>query len=198
MLSFRFCVAPLVAAALAGCAALEPARTALPRAPAFDLVGRVAVNHDGRTFSSGVRWQHAAVRDEIWLLTPLGLAQAHIVCDAEEAVITGADRRQSRARDVETLTQRALGWELPVARLAWWVRGAIAVDGVIAEVGRDPQGRLLRLRQDGWDIAFVYPAEDGAGSLPRRLELKSEAQTIRLVIDDWRQESAGPEAASPR
>ena len=171
--------------ALAGCAALEPSRTALPRAPVFDLVGRMAVTHDGRSFSSGVRWQHAAERDEIWLLTPLGQALAHIVDDAEGAVFTGSDRRQHRARDVEALTRRTLGWELPVARLAWWVRGDIAADGTIAEAERDPQGRLLRLQQDGWDITYVYRSQDSAYSLPQRLDLTSESQSIRLVIDTW-------------
>jgi len=179
--------------ALAGCAALEPARPVLPRAPAFDLVGRMAVTHDGRAFSSGVRWQHAAERDEIWLLTPLGQALAHIVDDAEGAVITGSDRRQYRARDVEALTRRTLGWELPVARLAWWVRGDIATDGVIEEVARDPQGRLLRLQQDGWDINYVYRSHDSADRLPQRLDLKSESQSIRLVIDTWRQDFVGPD-----
>jgi len=177
--------------ALAGCAALEPARPVLPRAPVFDLVGRVAVTHDGRPFSSGVRWQHAAERDEIWLLTPLGQALAHIVDDAEGAVYTGSDRRQYRARDVEALTRRTLGWELPVARLAWWVRGDSAADGVIAEVERDPQNRLLRLRQDGWDITYVYRSQDSADSLPQRLDLRSESQSIRLVIDTWRQDAVG-------
>jgi len=177
--------------ALAGCAALEPARPVLPRAPAFDLVGRMAVTHDGRSFSSGVRWQHAADRDEIWLLTPLGQALARIVDDAEGAVYTGSDRRQYRARDVEALTRRTLGWELPVARLAWWVRGDSAADGAIAEVERDPQNRLLRLRQDGWDITYVYRSQDSADSLPQRLDLRSESQSIRLVIDTWRQDAVG-------
>jgi len=189
---FKSCAALLVTAVLAGCA-LEPVRPVLPRAPAFDLVGRVAVTHDGRPFSSGVRWQHAAERDEIWLLTPLGQALSHIVDGADGAVITGSDRRQYRARDVEALTRRTLGWELPVARLAWWVRGDIAADGVIAEVERDPQGRLLRLQQDGWDITYVYRSGDSADSLPQRLDLKRESQSIRLVIDTWRQDFVGPD-----
>ena len=192
MFLFRTCAALLVAAVLAGCA-LEPSRPALPRAPAFDLVGRVAVTHDGRPFSSGMRWQHDAERDEIWLLTPLGQALAHIIDDAEGAVFTGSDRRQYRARDVEALTRRSLGWELPVARLAWWVRGDIAADAVIAEVERDPLGRLLRLQQDGWDITYVYRSQDSADRLPQRLDLKSESQSIRLVIDTWRQDFVGPD-----
>ena len=49
----------------------------------------------------------------------------------------------------------------------------------------DPQGRVLRLQQDGWDITYAYRSQDGADRLPRRLDIKSEAQTIRLVIDNW-------------
>lgn len=183
---FKTCTAFAAAAVLAGCAALEPPRPPVPRAPAFDLIGRVAVNYDGRAFSSGVRWQHLAERDEIWLLTPVGQALAHIVGDADGAIFTGSDRSQHRARDVGSLTRRALGWELPVERLAWWVRGEVAADGVIREVARDPQGRLMSLRQDGWQITYAYRSPDELGSLPQRLELVRDTHNIRLLIDNWR------------
>jgi outer membrane biogenesis lipoprotein LolB len=65
------------------------------------------------------------------------------------------------------------------------VRGDIAADAVIAEVERDPLGRLLHLQQDGWDITYVYRSQDSADRLPQRLDLKSESQSIRLVIDTW-------------
>ena len=155
------------------------------RAPAFDLVGRVAVKYDGRAFSSGVRWQHQEDRDEIWLLTPVGQTLAHIMADASGATMTGADRKQVQSGDVETLTRRGLGWELPLTRLAWWVRGEIVPGGVIGEVTRDQQGRLVRLVQDGWHVTFVqHPPEDRSG-LPQRLELAREGHQIRLVIDTW-------------
>src|SRR5690349_12935430 len=108
---------------LAGCAALTPSDRPAQRAAAFDLLGRVAVTFDGRNFSSGLRWQHAADRDEVWLNTPTGQSVAHILADDEGATLTGADRQTYRAADVEALTRRALGWELPLSRLAWWVRG---------------------------------------------------------------------------
>ena len=178
----RTCLALAAAATLVACAALpdRPAR----RAGAFDLVGRVAVTYDGRAFSSGVRWQRLEARDEIWLLTPVGQAIAHIEADASGATLTGADRKQLQAGDVESLTRRGLGWELPVSRLAWWVQGEIVPGGVIGEVTRDQQGRLVRLAQDGWLIVFVHPPE-GRG-LPQRLELAREGHQIRLVIDNWR------------
>ena len=112
----RVFAALAAAAALAGCAALPPPG---PRAAAFDLLGRVAVSFDGRAFSSSVRWHHLPERDEIWLLTPVGQALAHIEADATGALLTAADGQQHRAGDVASLTRRAFGWELPLEQLSW-------------------------------------------------------------------------------
>jgi outer membrane lipoprotein LolB len=185
---FRTCVALATVAVLAACAAL-PAGERVPRAAAFDLVGRMAVTHDGRAFTSGVRWQHLEEHDEIWLLTPTGQALAHILSDPTGATLTGADQSQYHASDAESLTRRALGWELPVTRLTWWVRGEIVPPGRAEEALRDQQGRLVRLQQDGWHVTFVHPAANGQGGRPQRLELTRPGYQIRLVIDSWRQDS---------
>jgi outer membrane lipoprotein LolB len=164
-----------------------------PRAPeTFDLSGRVAVSFDGRAFSSSLRWQHLAERDEIWLLTPLGQALAQIVSTAEGATVTGADRKQYQGADVEALTRRALGWELPVTRLQYWVRGEPAPGSPPQKVERDAAGRPSAFEQEGWLIALErYPADQHDG-LPRRIELRRGGETIRLVIDAWRRDNAAP------
>jgi outer membrane lipoprotein LolB len=186
----RYCAALAAAATIGGCAGLPPERP-VERARPFDLVGRVAVNHEGRAFSAGVRWEHTAERDEVWLLTPVGQALAHIVGDAQGATYTGADRSRHTARDIGTLTRRALGWELPLEPLSWWVQGAIAPAAVIQHVERDEQGRLVTLGQEGWRIAYNYvPGEDGGR--PRRLDISGGAQEIRLVIDNWRRDGETP------
>ena len=182
----RTFVAAVSALALAGCAALAPSDKPAQRAAAFDLVGRVAVTFDGRNFSSGLRWQHAVDRDEVWLMTPTGQALAHIQADDEGATLTGTDRQTYRAADVEALTRQALGWELPVTRLAWWVRGEPVPGSEVGEAVRDQQGRLARFTQDGWSITLAHPgAEDRAGR-PQRAELVRGGHQIRLVIDSWR------------
>jgi outer membrane lipoprotein LolB len=160
----------------------------MPASPAaFDLSGRVLVNYDGRAFSSGVRWLHAAGQDEIWLLSPVGQTLAHIVGEADGATLIAADQTQYSAASVGSLMREALGWELPLASLQYWVRGLTAPFGVPDAVGRDAGQRLTALSQNGWRIAFVnYPPAEHGG-LPRRLDLSSGAREIRLVIDVWRQ-----------
>jgi outer membrane lipoprotein LolB len=172
-------VAAMVAA---GCATTAPPPSDRP----FDLVGRVAVSFDGRAFSSSVRWEHGASREEAWLLTPLGQTVAHIVSDADGATLTGADRRQYRADSVEALTRQALGWELPLARLTWWIRGEPVPDSTPARAERDGRARLTLLEQGGWRIVYTYRDSGEAGELPRRLDLRSGVQEIRFLIDSWR------------
>ena len=182
----RSCAALAAAAVLAGCAALEPSPPLAPPAPAFDLFGRVAVSYDGRAYSSGLRWQHTAERDELWLLTPAGQALAHIVGDADGATFTGSDRREYRAGDIGSLIRRALGWEMPVTRLAWWVQGAPVPGPAVQAIERDEHGRLAVLAQEGWRIAYVYDPPEERGSPLRRLALADGSTEIRLVIDGWR------------
>jgi outer membrane lipoprotein LolB len=191
-LRWRTFVAAAASIVLSACAMLAPSDRPDQRAAAFDLVGRVAVTFDGRNFTSGLRWQHAVDSDEVWLMTPTGQALAHILADDEKATLTGSDRQTHTAADVEALTRRALGWELPLTRLAWWVRGETVPGSEPQAPVRDQQGRLVRFAQDGWNITLAHAAETGARGLPQRVELARGSHQIRLVIDSWRSGAEAP------
>jgi len=183
------CAAFAASALLAACAALAPQ----PRVPVtpvpFDLIGRVAVSYDGRSFTSSVRWHHLPDRDEIWLLTPVGQTLARIVSDGDGATLTTADRTEYSGSDAESLTRQALGWELPLSHLGWWVRGEAAPESAAGDVERDAGSRLVAFSQDGWRTHLTWNQQGAGPHLPRRIEAVSGSHVIRLVIDGWR--SAG-------
>jgi outer membrane lipoprotein LolB len=187
-------LALLWALALGGCAnLLPPGEASDARAAPFDVLGRVFVRYGDRALTANVRWQHARESDDIWLMTPTGQALAYLREDHEGATFTGADQVQYRATRVESLTRQAMGWELPVSRLQFWLRGAAAPGASAQVIERDSDGRTRRMMQDGWQVTYdYYPAGQNNG-LPRRMELASTGQTLRLVIDTWRTEAAeGP------
>ena len=182
---FSAVAACLAAVLLAACAVVPMA----PRDPnPFDLLGRVLVAYDGGALTANVRWEHSAGEDQIWLMTPTGQTLARIVDTAEGATLTRADQQQHRARSVEELTRRALGWPLPLGLLQYWVRGAAAPGEPPSAVERGAGNRLASFVQHGWNVALVYHTEGEHSGLVRRVDLRSGANEIRFVIDTWRSE----------
>lgn len=193
MKSKRALVALAILGLLSACAMLPDSHVQAPqRSAKFDLLGRVLVVYGAKAFSSNMRWLHTPQRDELWLLTPTGQALAHIIDSATGATLTATDQTAYHAGSVESLTQRALGWELPLARLQYWVRGAPVPGMDVAVAQRDDHGRLVKLSQGGWQVSYTHNTPSEQDGQPRRLELVKGTDRIRLVIDSWRREPAQP------
>lgn len=176
----------LFVALLAGCASHKALTTVQRPAQAdapFAFNGRVAVKHDGVRSSAGLRWVHGLDEDEILLLTPLGSTVARIHRDAQ-GVMLDEGSKHYEAQDVEELTHRVLGWELPLEGLRYWVV-ALPADGSEADIQREANGQVAVLRQDGWDIHYSRYASDEADSLPLRFKLQREQLEIMVLIDEW-------------
>lgn len=173
---------------LAGCASAPPAAQPAVRpgkaehAP-FALTGRIAVKHDGERSSVTVRWTHRTAEDEILLLAPLGQAVARIRRDTQGVALDTADKHYT-ARSTEELTQRVLGWHLPLAGLRYWVLALPATDSS-ARIEHDANGQVSVMRQDGWEIRYTRYATPASDSLPLRITLQRDNMEIQLLIDEW-------------
>lgn len=160
----------------------EPIGSGVPRS--FDLAGRVAVRHDDQAFSGNLRWEHVPGRDELWILTPLGQGVARIVREPGGARVTIQDQPEQRAVDVEALTERVLGWRLPLAGLEYWVLGVSAPD-TPARIELDADGRISRIAQDGWTIDYLRRSEEFGVNLPTALALHRAGLEVRLSVHEW-------------
>ena len=150
----------------------------------FELRGRIAVRYRDEAASGNIAWRHALASDEVLITSPLGQGVARIVRDAGQVTLTTQDGREHRAADTEALTEQVLGFRVPLAGLADWVRGK-AAPGMVRE-RRDAAGRLVELEQAGWKIDYEAWSEDGAR--PTRLKLVYPGMELRLAIAEWRAE----------
>jgi outer membrane lipoprotein LolB len=89
------------------------------------------------------------------------------VRQGEAVVLTSADGREFSDRDGEALTERVLGFRLPIAGLADWVRGRPAP----------------ALEERGWKVEYQ---ERDAENRPTRLRVTYPGVELRLVISDWK------------
>lgn len=196
--------------ALPGCAAIQPTGPAsdaathqqhldsLAAIKQFNLEGRIGVQTEGRGFSGSTHWQHEAGRDNIALFSPLGGQVANIEGSSNGVVLKDSDGKSYRAADAETLTQKTLGWSLPMKGLPDWVLGRPAA-GQIDDSQWDENGRLTRLKQHGWDITYTQYADMQGYQLPGKISLVSPKLNLKLVIERWQlpQAEAGSADAAP-
>mgnify|MGYP001610807259 CR=1 FL=1 len=151
----------------------------------FEFAGRIAVRHGEQASSGNVAWRHMRGSDELLITTPVGGAVARIVRDHNGVTLTGAGGDEHRAADAESLTERVLGFRLPLEGLADWVR-ARPSPGASAVAQYDLTGRLASLEQGGWRIEYLDYESARAGAMPTRMRLHYPALELRLAIHDWK------------
>ena len=175
--------------ALSGCNTMAPVPA--PAADALNYSGKFALHVTGtdRQQSMSGRFELTVVRGEVTLdlSTPLGTTVARIRSGPEGAVVTLPDHgglRTEQGADANELSERVLGWALPVSGIGDWLEGRPAA-GRPYRWGTGDDGAAL-LQQDGWSIRVE--SRDAAGKV-RRLDLDRDAVgaapavSLRVVLD---------------
>ena len=150
---------------LGACALVEVKPPAGPLE--FDLNGRLAARYRDDAVSGIVSWRHAADGDEMLISTPMGQGVARIVRQGEAVAITTSEGREYSDRDGEALTERVLGFRLPIAGLADWVRGRPSP----------------ALEQRGGKVDYGERAAEGRAT---RLRVTNTGVEVRLVVSEWK------------
>ena len=157
----------------------------------FRFIGRVSVKGGKESFSGGVQWHHIGGGDEILLLSPLGQTLAQIQRTPEGVYLTTSEHKRYYATDVESLTEQALGWRLPLMGLQYWVQ-SVNSPATPSAIDLDMNGSVVAIRQDGWEIdysghapmALTQTGQSGT-TYPRLLVLRRNGLQIKLIIDNW-------------
>ena len=190
-LSLCACAAAL--AFLAGCATTS---TNLATVGAYrdtiDLSGRLSVNYQKdnkrESLTGNFDWTQRPGHVDVALANPLGQTIATIEVTPQAATLTQAGRAPVTEADVDTLSQRTLGWPLPVSGLRDWLQG-YAVDAQGQRFSASP-ARNEVVTQDGWRLRFVeWQDPDAAQPVPRLIHADRAAVgdiqdlQIRIVVN---------------
>ena len=154
----------LLVALAAGCAQVEI--KAPEGALEFSLAGRIAVRSGQEAFTGNIAWRHVKSGDEILLSTPTGQGVAQILRQGDAVVLKTSEGKEYRAADSESLTERVLGFRLPIEGLAETVQGR--------------PSPVLQSR--GWKIDYQ---EYDDQKRPTRLRLTNSGAEVRLAIHQW-------------
>lgn len=180
---------------LAACAHLPPPatapvatwnelRTALLARQHYQFTGRLAVAANGEGFSGGIDWQQHAAESAVRLRGPLGVGALQLRYDGRALMVQTADGQSVGGAMAETLLHDSLGFDAPLASLAYWLRGCDDPSSA-ADTTLDDQQRLATLKQQGWQVSYDGYERHGALWLPQRITLQRDAVRLKLLIQTW-------------
>jgi len=179
---------------LTGCATPPGSNVATVAAyrDTIDLSGRLSVNYQKsgqvESLTGSFEWAQKPGRVDVTLANPLGQTMATIAVTPQSATLTQAGQAPVVEADIDTLTQRALGWPLPVAGLRDWLQG-YAIDAQGQRFAASPARNEVTTR-DGWRLRFVeWQNPNAAQPAPRRIDATRAAVgdiqelAIRIIVN---------------
>lgn len=156
----------------------------LQRLTHWTLQGTVGVRTREHAWSASLHWEQAPKSYVLQLFGPLGVNRIQLTGTENQASLLSPSQPVATARDPETLLQQALGWQLPVRHLKYWVRG-MPSPGLPARHVWDSFHHLAQLDQDNWEINYTEYGNIGGIDLPMRMSLHNARLQVRLVIHQW-------------
>ncbi len=154
----------------------------------FSLEAKMAVQYAGKGYTARMEWQHQAQEDTMRIFSPLGQQVALIHRTPHAVTLTDQNGKEHEAADVASLTERLLGWRLPLAGLSQWILG-IPHPTSPFEANYLENGTPASLVQDHWQINYgdyQQTALNGAlEQLPYTTRLQQQDVRLKLVIQHW-------------
>lgn len=151
----------------------------------FDLQARIAVKAEARSFSGATHWQHEPERDDIAILSPLGSQVAAISKRPEGVTLNTGEGKVLMSKDIETLTEENLGWRLPLSGLSYWILGR-PTPRLAEKIEWNPQGRLSKLEQEGWQIEYGEYGYYQSYWLPKKIVMSSPKLSLKIIVQEWK------------
>jgi outer membrane lipoprotein LolB len=157
----------------------------LARFSDWNMVGRLGVSNSEDGGSGHFSWRQNSSDSQMDFHGALGRGAWRLEADEEGAELKLADGTIHLADSIDQLVRVQVGWEIPVDKLSWWVRGLVA-PGEYQERLIDEQGNLDELVQDGWAIEYGRYRVFGGISLPVKLVARQADWKVKLAISDWK------------
>lgn len=147
------------------------------------LSGRVAVSANGDGGSGALLWTERGGQTAFELRAPVTGRSWRLTVGEQGALIEGLESGPLSDSDPQRLLRESVGWEIPLAALRFWVRGARAPGPAVIEF--NAEGWPTRIEQQGWVVEYREWMDTEQGRMPKRVFASRGDQRVRLAAGRW-------------
>lgn len=159
-------------------------RRQLAALDAWRIEGRVGVRRDDESWQASLVWEHFRDLEHLMLSGPFGQGAFDIEFTQQHIRITHADGKIEESSDPQSLLESALGFSVPVAAFRYWILG-LEYPSEVFDSEHDPFGKLMRVKQLGWECQYQEYQSVLNFSIPKKLSVLNAKTRLKLVIDEW-------------
>lgn len=168
------------------------------------VVAKAAVRVDGERSSDGqalaqsfaMEWQQTHDDFRIFLRGALGIGATTIVSENRQVEVRKGNEVIARSDDADALSRQALGIEIPIAALRFWMLGlsadSTAGDATSVDAACDAANHcaLETINENDWVIQFPEVMRVGSVVLPKKIQANAPGIQLKLLVRDWSSGSA--------
>jgi outer membrane lipoprotein LolB len=150
----------------------------------WEAEGKAALRSANRGLHVYFTWQQDGDSYRIIVRGPLGLGRAELSGKPGEVSVQSDRLKEELKSDtLENLLETATGRRAPISHALHWLKAEAATPH--ARVSRHANGKLERLKEDGWTVNYLEWSTE-APNLPRRLTIEGPDGKATVVIGLWR------------
>lgn len=158
---------------------------ALGAQASWSLDGRFAASDGQHGGSGSLEWHQHGQRYQFTLRAPITGKSVQLDGGPDGAILSGMGKQSLTGRTASDVLNEEFGWDVPVADLAWWVRG-LRAPGHPAVLTFGANGLPASLEQDGWHVDYRDWYAERNPPLPRKVYASRDPYTVRVLIETWR------------
>ena len=150
----------------------------------WQLSGKLGIRTQDDSGSTSVKWAQQKASYQINLSGPLGQKSMIITGTPDKVRLEQTGEPAQEAKTAEALIKKNAGWTLPVAQLAYWVRGVPAPKLRITQLQQGENGLIDHLTQGDWSIQYSNYRDQRFNGviLPLPGKITAEYQDVRLIL----------------
>jgi outer membrane lipoprotein LolB len=150
----------------------------------WSLQARFAASDGNHGGSGGLEWNQTGRQYRFVLRAPITGKTVQLDGSPDGAVLTGMGDGPLAGRDAGSVLNEEFGWDVPVADLAYWVRG-LRAPGDPATLTFGADGLPATLDQDGWHVDYLDWYGERTPPLPRKVYASRDPYKVRVLIEQW-------------
>ena len=150
----------------------------------WSLDGRFAASDGQHGGSGSLAWRQHGERYQFTLRAPITGKSVQLDGGPDGAVLTGAGKLPVTGVNARSVLNEEFGWDVPVADLAFWVRG-LRTPGKPAILTFGINGLPATLDQDGWHIDYRDWYSERNPPLPRKVYATRDPYTVKVLVERW-------------